>query len=179
MVVKGAPSSANASLHPWLKKELGAIVARLPRKPQQGSREEERALWETWQKGMKERFTVPENPVPLRLLLVLDNLTGHKSVDLIRWFYAHGIMPLYTPLAGGWLNMTESMQRILKNRGLSGQSITRNARRHHVLVGRDGGGLESAAHPLCLGRSTAGAPSTQTSTLSPSRWIRSLYNCTG
>jgi len=27
--------------------------------------------------------------------------------------FEHGIMPLYTPLSGSWLNMTESIQRIL------------------------------------------------------------------
>src|SRR3712207_7935369 len=36
----------------------------------------------------------------------------------------HGIMPLYTPLGGSWLNMTESVQRILKKRGLAGQHPT-------------------------------------------------------
>ncbi len=30
-------------------------------------------------------------------------------------------MPLYTPLSGSWLNMAESMQRILVRRALSGQ----------------------------------------------------------
>ena len=29
-------------------------------------------------------------------------------------------MPLYTPLGGSWLNMTESIQRILKRRALEG-----------------------------------------------------------
>lgn len=31
-----------------------------------------------------------------------------------------GIMPLYTPLGGSWLNMAESIQRILKQRALEG-----------------------------------------------------------
>jgi hypothetical protein len=30
-------------------------------------------------------------------------------------------MPLYTPLGGSWLNMAESVQRILVRRALSGQ----------------------------------------------------------
>lgn len=30
-------------------------------------------------------------------------------------------MPLYTPIGGSWLNMAESMQRILVRRALSGQ----------------------------------------------------------
>jgi transposase len=36
------------------------------------------------------------------------------------WLCAHGIMPLYTPLGGSWLNMAESIQRILKRRALEG-----------------------------------------------------------
>src|SRR5215472_9522469 len=38
-----------------------------------------------------------------------------------RWLFAHGSMPLYTPLGGSWLNMAESMQRILVRRALAGQ----------------------------------------------------------
>ncbi|WP_236601160.1 hypothetical protein [Ktedonobacter sp. SOSP1-52] len=33
----------------------------------------------------------------------------------------HGILPLYTPLSGSWLNMAESLQRIIVRRALSGQ----------------------------------------------------------
>ena len=59
---------------------------------------------------------------PLRLLLVLDNLTGHKTPSLVLWLVAHGVMPLYTPLSGSWLNMAESIQRILVRRALAGQA---------------------------------------------------------
>ena len=68
------------------------------------------------------RFTLPEQLPPLRMLLVLDNLAGHKTPDFVLWLVAHGIMPLYTPLAGSWLNMAESIQRILVRRALTGQS---------------------------------------------------------
>jgi hypothetical protein len=37
------------------------------------------------------------------------------------WMFAHGIMPLYTPLGGTWLNMAESIQRIIERRALSCQ----------------------------------------------------------
>ena len=40
---------------------------------------------------------------------------------MLDWLFQHGIMPLYTPLSGSWLNMAESMQRILVRRALSGQ----------------------------------------------------------
>jgi hypothetical protein len=55
------------------------------------------------------------------MLLVWDNLSGHYTVDLILWLFAHGIMPLFTPLGGSYLNMAESMQRILKRRALEGR----------------------------------------------------------
>jgi hypothetical protein len=32
------------------------------------------------------------------------------------WLCEHGIMPLNTPFGGSWLNMSESIQRILKRR---------------------------------------------------------------
>ena len=79
------------------------------------------AAWEIWQDGLAERFTLPADLPPLRMLLVWDNLTGHKSVGMVLWLCQHGIMPLYTPLGGSWLNMAESIQRILKRRTLDGQ----------------------------------------------------------
>ena len=61
---------------------------------------------------------------PLRLLLVLDNLSGHHTPSFVMWLCEHGIMPLYTPLGGSWLNMAESIQRILKRRALDGEHPT-------------------------------------------------------
>ena len=58
---------------------------------------------------------------PLRLLLVWDNLAGHKTPEMVVWLCQHGIMPLYTPLGGSWLNLAEAIQRILKRRALDGQ----------------------------------------------------------
>jgi hypothetical protein len=40
------------------------------------------------------------------------------------WLCEHGIMPLYTPLGGSWLNMSESIQRMLKRRALDGEHPT-------------------------------------------------------
>jgi hypothetical protein len=39
----------------------------------------------------------------------------------VLWLFAHGVMPLDTPLGGSWLNMAESIQRVLKRRALEGQ----------------------------------------------------------
>jgi hypothetical protein len=57
----------------------------------------------------------------VRVLLIWDNLTGHYTLDLVQWLGQHGIAPLYTPLGGAWLNLTESVQRILVRRALAGQ----------------------------------------------------------
>ena len=66
-------------------------------------------------------FTLPHTLPPLRLLLVWDNLAGHKTPDLVLWLCEHGVMPLYTPVGGSWLNMAESIERVLKRRALDGQ----------------------------------------------------------
>src|SRR5258708_11589932 len=58
---------------------------------------------------------------PLRLIVVGDTLAGHLSAELVLWLFAHGVLPLYTPLSGSWLNMAESVQRILVRRALAGQ----------------------------------------------------------
>jgi hypothetical protein len=118
--VKGVQSTANAVLHPWLKTELAAILAILPA-PTLLPPDENRCCWERWQEGLTVPITLPQNLPPLRLLLVLDNLTGHYTASFVLWLFAHGIMPLYTPLGGSWLNMAESIQRILKRRALNGQ----------------------------------------------------------
>jgi hypothetical protein len=39
----------------------------------------------------------------------------------VRWLLAHGVMPLYTPLSGSWLNMAEAVQRIIVGRALAGE----------------------------------------------------------
>jgi transposase len=117
--VEGVTSCPNDVLHPWLKRELSEVLAGLPELPPtaKGSR----GQWERWQRGLSVKPTLPAQLPPLRMLLVLDNLTGHKTPELVLWLFARGIMPLYTPLSGSWLNMAESIQRVLKRRALAGQ----------------------------------------------------------
>ena len=117
--VKGVTSSGNAILHPWIEAELTDILAALP-DPVVLDQEENRRCWTRWQEGLSVRITLPQELPPLRMLLVLDNLAGHHSVDFVLWLFAHGIMPLYTPLGGSYLNMAESIQRIVKRRALDG-----------------------------------------------------------
>lgn len=86
-----------------------------------------RAAWERRQKGLSIKPTLLEESPPLRMLLVLDNLAGHRTPELVCRLFAHGVMPLYTPVGGSWLNMAESLQRILKRRALNGQYPTDTA----------------------------------------------------
>jgi hypothetical protein len=117
--LQGVTTCPNSVLHPWLQRELAAILAGLPERPPTAAAA--RAAWERWQQGLSVKVSLPAELPPLRMLLVLDNLTGHKSVAFVLWLLTHGIMPLYTPLSGSWLNLAESMQRILKRRALAGQ----------------------------------------------------------
>jgi hypothetical protein len=109
-------STANVVLPPWLQAELEQILASLPPLTTSEADRAPLARWETWL-GHPPRGALP----PLRLLLIWDNLSGHLSYDLVDWLFAHGILPLYTPLSGSWLNLAEAWQRIVGRRALAGQ----------------------------------------------------------
>jgi hypothetical protein len=113
---KGVTNAPNVVLHPWLQQELVQVLAELPDRPTSNSEPPLPTQWMTW------LGHAPHAPLPpLRLILIWDNLAGHVSTSMVMWLFAHGVMPLYTPLSGSWLNMAESVQRILCNRALSGQ----------------------------------------------------------
>ena len=57
---------------------------------------------------------------PVRVLLILDNLAGHQSHSLVQWCAERGILLLLTPCSGSWLNMAESVQRIIRRRAVEG-----------------------------------------------------------
>jgi len=118
---KGVTHCPNAVLHAWLKREVAALLATLPEPPPALDPGAHRAQWTRWQEGLRVRITLPADLPPLRLLLVWDNLTGHHTPELLLWLFARGVMVLYTPLSGSWLNMAESLQRILGRRALQGQ----------------------------------------------------------
>lgn len=115
-----AARRTNAVLHPWLREHLSAILAALPVPTASQDAAATHAVWAVWQAGLTLPFTLPRDPPPPRLLRVWDNLTGHKTPDLVRWLCAHGVMPLHTPVGGSWLNMAESIERVLKRRALDG-----------------------------------------------------------
>jgi hypothetical protein len=122
--VKGVRRGPKAVLHPWLKEDLSAILATLPPPAILSPAEENRARWERWREGLKVRITLSAQLPPLRMLLIWDHLAGHQTPELMLWRFAHGIMSVFTPLGGRWLNLSESVQRILKRRALEGQHPT-------------------------------------------------------
>jgi hypothetical protein len=118
----GVTSAPNAVLHPWLQEELMQVLATLPGVTTPEAERPPLAQWATW------LGHAPHAPLPpLRLILVWDNLAGHLSWSIVRWLFQHGVMPLYTPLSGSWLNMAESLQRIIVGRALAGQHPQRAA----------------------------------------------------
>lgn len=93
-------NAPNVVLHPWLQKELLQLLSDLPDTPMRDSEPPTPAQWTTW------LGHAPHLPLPsLRLIPIWDNLAGHLSSSIVVWLFAHGVMPLYTPLGGSWLNM--------------------------------------------------------------------------
>ena len=121
VVLKGVESATNEILHPWLQEHLSQILTELPEPIPPVCEADSHSLWESWRQGLTVKFTLPKQLPPLRLLLICDNLKGHKTPAFVVWLCQHGILPLYTPLGGSWLNMAESIQNILKQRALGGQ----------------------------------------------------------
>jgi DDE superfamily endonuclease len=119
---KGVLCAPNAVLHPWLTDQLSQVLAHLEAHPLpvRVPLSADHLLLQTWQHWWWS-YERPKPAPPLRLLVIWDNLKGHLSYDLVRWLLQHGILPLYTPLSGSWLNMAESLQRILVRRALAGQ----------------------------------------------------------
>ncbi|GAC1448941.1 MAG: hypothetical protein PVS3B1_34970 [Ktedonobacteraceae bacterium] len=123
---KGVTSVTNAVLHPWLQEQVLSILqdeeaARKKLTTQVALDEKtdetvQYSQWETWL-----GWRLSERYPPLRMILIWDNLAGHRNEQMVSWLFQHGIMPLYTPLSGSWLNMAESLQRIIVRRALSGQ----------------------------------------------------------
>lgn len=105
--------ATNAVLHPWLERELTAILTdTVAARPT--------SRWEDWLPATAPPWWAEGFP-PLRVLLIWDNLRGHHNWEFGQWCLNHGILPLFTPLGGSWLNLAESIQRILTRRALAGQ----------------------------------------------------------
>ncbi len=155
MRAKGVTSSANCVLHPWLKEELTQILERLPEPEKMLKDEQTRVLWKSWQEGLSVRITLSGELPQLRMLLVLDNLAGHKTPEMVLWMFEHGVMPLYTPLGASWLGSPLGVGRVgaahpdeASLRGASPYKLPAD----HRVVGSDRVWVESGAHAVRVGR---------------------------
>jgi transposase len=108
--------ATNAVLHPWLKGELEAILEQCPPAPSEATPGRRWSDWDSHPDAYLSDAYLP----PARILLIWDNLKGHLTYKLIEWCARRGIVPIYTPIAGSWLNLAESLQRILVRRALAG-----------------------------------------------------------
>jgi len=113
---QGVTNAPNTVLHPWLQAALLQVLADQSVAPALPQDHPLRVHWAYWL-GRPPTGTLP----PLRLILIWDNLAGHTTPALIGWLCRQGVLPLYTPLSGSWLNMAESVQRIIVRRALAGQ----------------------------------------------------------
>src|SRR5436190_16287992 len=83
----------NGVPHPWLKRELSALLARCPPVPP-GAAAERR--WGRWDRPAASHLLDAHRP-PIRLIVVLDNRKGHHSHSLVPWCAERGIRSLHTP----------------------------------------------------------------------------------
>jgi hypothetical protein len=111
--------ATNAVLHPWLKAELAAILAELPPATDAEAPGRQWQEW-GWNEAEVARWEATAQLPPIRMVLIWDNLRGHTTPELVDWCVRQGILTLYTPLGGSWLNMAESVQRIVVRRALAG-----------------------------------------------------------
>jgi len=70
--------------------------------------------------------------------------------------FEHGIMPLYTPVGGSWLNMAENIQRVLES---AGRWTGSNPSHIGQIIGwfeAVGRALERGPDAVCVGRQACG-----------------------
>ena len=118
--VKGVLGTPNKVLHPWLQQQIEEVLKGLPAASDLPAEPDN---WLQWQQGLCGRIASAEHLPRLRMLLIMDNLSGHLTPSFVLWLFEHGVLPLYTPIGGSWLNLAESMQHILVQRALAGQYL--------------------------------------------------------
>lgn len=149
---EAATRATNAVLHPWLKRARAAILAQCPPTPPEAAMRR----WSRWDWSADSHLLDAHLP-PIRVIVVLDNLKGHHRHDLVQWCAERGILLLHTPVGGSWLNLAESVQRIIVRRVLAGQRPQGGAGAAGVAAG-DGARLERRPDAVRVGRQAGGVP---------------------
>ena len=172
--VKGVTSCHNAVLHGWLQTELTTILATLPTPPVPVSAQENRANWERWQEGLAERLTLRAELPPLRMLLVLDNLAGHKTAELrVLAVRPRHHAALHPP--GRLLAQHDRVGAAHPQATRARRAASDNGGRDHRRSGSRRAGMERGANTLRLGRATVRPPPTQSPTTPCPGRFRRLY----
>ena len=127
----------NAVRHDWPRRELTAVLEDLPAPPiRTGAAGAAIRAWERWQDGLTMRSTWLAELMPLPRKLVLDGRAQDAGVRVLT-VRARGDAVGHTA-GGSWLNMAESIQRILKQRAPGDQ--------HPEVTGQIIGWFEAAGH---------------------------------
>ena len=159
--VRGVSSCTNPVLHGWLEPQLEAILATLPA-PVVLPPAENTARWCRWQRGLVWSLGLGPALPPLRMLLVLDNLAGHRTPRFVGWLLDHGIMPLY--------RLLHAARRLVAEHDRVGAAQPHPPRprgdapgihrRHRRPAGGHGRRMECGAHPVRVGRPAGHPPAT-------------------
>ena len=172
---KGVTSCTNAVLHPWLQQELGDILSDLPTPSEDLDSKTNRALWECWRAGLDTPPPLPDDLPPLRILLIWDNLKGHKTSSFVDWLIQHGIMPLYTPL-GGFLVKHDRVDTANLETACVGRTASLYAGRDYHLAGSSCSCLEPESDPFRVGRKTSCTSGTEPPATPCAGWLWSLHS---
>jgi hypothetical protein len=160
----GVTTCPNAVLHPWLKRELTDILAGLPAPPAEPAAGW-RAAWERWQEGLMIKPTLLSELPPLRMLLVLDNLAGHKTPRAgLLAIRARDHAAVH---AGGGLVAEHGREPAAHPQAArAGRAAPERDRPDHRLVRGGGAALGRGPDAVLLGRQ-AGGPSAAAARASP------------
>ena len=92
--VKGVTNTCNETLLPHLQTELSDILSGLHSPPLIHDPLLNRQIWESWREEISVKVTLPADLPPLRFILVMDNLAGHKNPDWLLWCFQQGVLPM-------------------------------------------------------------------------------------
>src|SRR5579859_2471540 len=151
--------------------ELEAILKQCPPAPEvvpEGRR------WQDWDiypaAEQLDRFFPP-----VQVLLILDNLAGHKSYPLVQWCAEHGILLLWTPNAGR-LSQHGRVAATHHPAASAFRSASRRRPDAQEVAHRGSRGLESASDAIYLGRQAPCASRPGLRTAAPPGRIRGNHH---
>ena len=172
--VQGVTTCPNAILHPWLERELAAILAAMP-EPKRVAEATIPRPWQHWQDGLTIKPTLLDELPPLRMLLILDNLAGHKTPAFVCWLFEHGIMPLYTPVGGSCQQEHGREHPADPQAPGPGRPASDGGGGNHGMVRGGGRAVERVSDAVCVGRQACGSSTAPAGASPPGRWLGGVH----